>query len=109
MRAFDGIDNTLANILDAKNHADEVIGSHRCLAALARHLKKTNAGKTGRFGAPAENRRSYPSFSWARGEVKRTRYRPGWPGYLARFSPQPPVRHPNRQAGSRQLAKKPGK
>jgi hypothetical protein len=76
MRPFDGIDNTLANILDAKNHADEVIGSHRCLAALSRHLKKTNAGKTGKFGAMAENRRTYPSFSRARGEVKRTSHRP---------------------------------
>jgi hypothetical protein len=40
MRRTDGNDVTLANNLVAKNHAARVIGSHRNLAALARHLKE---------------------------------------------------------------------
>jgi hypothetical protein len=40
MRRFDGNDVTLANSLVAKNHAVEVIGSHRNLVALARHVKE---------------------------------------------------------------------
>ncbi|HEX4416228.1 MAG TPA: hypothetical protein VH107_21525 [Lacipirellulaceae bacterium] len=46
MRRFDGNDVTLAKNLVAKNHAVEVIRSHRNLAALARHLKKTNAKRS---------------------------------------------------------------
>jgi len=40
MRRFDGNDVTLAVNLAAKNHAVEVIGSHRNLVALARHVKE---------------------------------------------------------------------
>jgi hypothetical protein len=36
MRAFDGIDETLAMVDRAKNHAVELIGMHRFLAAPSR-------------------------------------------------------------------------
>jgi hypothetical protein len=40
MRAFDGIDEALAEIVEAKNHAVEVIGMHRFLAAPVRRSKE---------------------------------------------------------------------
>src|SRR5436309_11338910 len=70
MRRFDGNDITLAINLVAKNHAVEVIGSHRNLAALTRHLKE-NHPKTVKMGADVQNGRRYSSFSRLRSEVKR--------------------------------------
>jgi hypothetical protein len=70
MRRFDGNDVTLANNLVAKNHAVEVIGSHRTLAALTRYIKKTNA-KTVKMAATVQNGGRCSSFSRVRSEVKR--------------------------------------
>src|SRR4051812_3659936 len=56
MRRFDGVDNTLANNLEAKNRAVELIGSHRCLAALSRDFKENQCWKNGQSGCGRQKR-----------------------------------------------------
>jgi hypothetical protein len=59
MRRFDDVDNTLGIQVEAKNRAVEVIESHRCLAAPARHFEENHveaglreAGQVGRGYKP---------------------------------------------------------
>jgi hypothetical protein len=84
MRRFDGIDGTLAIEIEAKNRAVEVIESHRCLAALARHCKENHVCSWPL--RPADSSGAIDpgyisSFSRLRGEVKRTAERLKTPAF----------------------------
>jgi hypothetical protein len=104
MRRFDVHDATLAIELEAKVfHVVELIGSHRCLAALSRAFKENQC--RGRLAS--ETRATFQLSHGLR--VKSSEPKDSESAGLGPIFPQPPLRHPVRHPGSGAIGKNPKK